>query len=113
MQRNMWRIVKSHPFLLLGLLTYAMFLAVEALPDESHDSPLAQAAMPVARLIIIPMYLGWLLVTIVSVQILGADPSAAARRVIRSLHVAAGFAPYALADILLRWYRSLRSPAAA
>ena len=67
----MWRLLRLHPFLLLGLLTYAMFLTVEALPAEAHPSPVVTAAMPVARVIIIPMYLGWLLVTIISVQLLG------------------------------------------
>ena len=113
MIQTVWRILRSHPFLLIGLFTYAMFLTVEALPREAHASSFAQAIMPLARRIIIPMYLGWLLVTIVAVQILGTHPSAAAQSVIRLLQFVAGFAPYLLADALLRWRRSLRTTPAA
>ncbi|HEX9660130.1 MAG TPA: hypothetical protein VGA18_07505 [Rhodothermales bacterium] len=113
MKRTTWRTLRSHPFLLAGLLTYAMFHTVEALLTEAHDSAVVRAAMPVMRVVIIPMWLGWLLVTFISVQLFGTHSSPGALRIIRLLQLMAGFAPYLLADALLRWRRAAATTLAA
>jgi len=109
----MWRILRSHPFLLVGLLTYAMFLTVEALPAETHASPVVRAAMPVMRVLIVPVWLGWVVVTIISIQLFGTHTSPGALRVLRLLQLMAGFAPYVLADALLRRRRAAATTRAA
>jgi len=110
---DMWRVLRSYPFFLLGLLTYVMFRGVEALPEEAHDNPLAMAAISVTRTMIIPMYVGWLLVTILSIRLLGPDPGIGVRQVIRFVQIMVGFAPYVVGDALLRWRRSLIARPAA
>jgi hypothetical protein len=113
MERARWRILRSHPFLLLGLLTYAMFLTVEALPTEAHESAVVRAAMPVMRVVIIPMWLGWTVVTIISIQLFGTHTSPGTLRVRRLVELIAGFAPYLLTDALLRWRRAVVATRAA
>jgi hypothetical protein len=107
------RILASHPFLLLGLVTYGLFLTVEAVAEDGPTGPTKPFPMPVLRVLIIPMYFGWLLVTIAAVAVLGPHWHPAARRVVWVLQIVAGFVPYLLADALLRWRRrSVAMPAA-
>ncbi len=111
--RALRRLVTSHPFLLLGLVTYAIFLTVEAVAEDGPTGSIKHFPMPALRVLIIPMYVGWLLVTVASVAVLGPHWEPAARQVVRVLQIVAGFAPYLLADALVRSRRrSLARPAA-
>ena len=89
--------IRAHVFLLAGLVTLALFFVAErlgGLPDPLET---------VARLLIVPMYVVWLVFTTAEVLILGPEPTAVAGGVwIASL--IAGLAPYALLDHLVtRW----------
>jgi hypothetical protein len=109
----MMAFVRRHPFLLFGLLTLGCFFAVDALSRNGYSDVAAAAARPL-RVIIIPMYLVWMLFTIVHVAVAGPTrASGAVRQLIGICGVIAGLAPYALADYLLaRWRRSHRRTAA-
>lgn len=56
--------VRRHPFFLFGLLTLSAFLALGALDAVGLSGIAAVAAIPV-RLMVVPMYLGWVLVAAV------------------------------------------------
>ena len=98
--------VRRHPFLLLGLLTLGWFFGVDALNRAGHPQAAAVTA-PALRVFIIPMYVVWLLFSMLNVVVLG--PVGAPSEVTRLISViafAAGLTPYALADYLLaRWRR--------
>ena len=100
-------LIRRHPFLLLGLVTLAWFFGVEALNRAGLAQAVAAAAPPL-RMLIIPMYVVWLPFTMLNVALAGPGgvPSTIAR-LIWICGLAAGLAPYALADHLLgRWRRS-------
>jgi hypothetical protein len=64
MRRWLWQ----HPFLSLGLCTLLLFFAVEALQAQGATDATQRLAGPM-RVLIIPMYLVWLLFTMLNVSI--------------------------------------------
>jgi hypothetical protein len=101
-------VVRHHPFLLVGLLTLALFAAVGALSSAGHTQAAAVAEVPL-RVLIIPMYAVWLAVTILYVALNGTGGTTGV--IVLLFWIAkliAGFVPYALADHLL--FRSGRRP---
>ena len=103
----MVQFIRRHPFLLLGLLTLGSFFAVDTLNRTGYPEMAAAAAKPM-RVLIIPMYLVWTLLTIVKVAITGPNGmSGVVGRLVSLCVLIAGFAPYILADyVLARWRRS-------
>ncbi len=92
--------LRRHVFFLLGVFTMGLFFVVAGLNDTG-------ALAAVMRVLIVPMYLVWMLLTMLLVAIFG--PSGVPRpfaEVMSVISFAAGLAPYALADYLLsRWRR--------
>jgi hypothetical protein len=100
------RFIRRHPFLLVGLFTLTWFFAVEALNRAGYTT--AAAAAPL-RVLIVPMYVVWLPFTTLNAALAGPSgvPSAVAP-LIWTCGLAAGLAPYTLADYLLRLGRRSR-----
>jgi hypothetical protein len=103
----MRHILRRHFFLLIGLFTCALFALVAALGGDSGS---AHAMAALMRILIVPMYLVWLLVTLVLMAVFGpAGPPSLVAPVIFIFNWFAGFAPYLLADYALdRWRRRRR-----
>jgi hypothetical protein len=84
--------IARHPFLLLGLSSLALFALAARL----------DVGLGLARILIVPWYAMWLLVTIVQVRLLGPDPGTPALGfAFLAVKIAAGFLPYLAADALL------------
>lgn len=106
----MRRSVGPHPFLIVGLLTLVLFLTVGVLSRIGATDVVRVLAWPL-RPLIIPMYLVWLLFTMLLVAILGPDaPAAPLAMVLWGLSLVAGLVPYLAADYLLRRWRRARAP---
>jgi len=103
----MRRWLVAHPFLVLGIITLLLFAAVEMLRTNGALALSRQLAGPM-RLLIIPMYLMWLLVTMLNVALIGpTGADGVLRWIFAALQLVGGFAPYILADYLLgRWRMS-------
>jgi hypothetical protein len=86
--------IRSVPFTALGVVTYALYLLVE------HGN--VAALGPFLRLLIIPMYAGWMLAHLI---VQSADRSAA---LWTPFMFACGFLPYVLADCMLHAVRTMR-----
>jgi hypothetical protein len=93
-------VFRRHLFLLIGLLTLCLFFLVAELGETAH------ALAGPMRVLIVPMYLVWMVTTIAQVAIVGPFglpfPFAA---VVWGISLAAGLAPYALADFVLNGWR--------
>ena len=95
------QLMRRHPFLLLGLGTLFLFLAVQALDRAGHTQAVSILGPPL-RLLIIPMYVVWLPFTMLNAALAASvDSSAAVANLIWVCSLVAGFAPYALADYFL------------
>jgi hypothetical protein len=86
------RFIKNWPFLTVGLVTFALFVGLEAVGDAGRDTPIAQGIIPMLRVLIVPIWAMRYLEVFVG---MGAWPLPA------QLFVAAPvlFTPYVLADI--------------
>jgi len=105
MRRRLWQ----HPFLTLGLATLLLFFVVERLREHGATEAAQQLALPL-RLLILPMYLIWLLLTILYVATWGAGvPSSPLGVVWASLQFIAGLVPYAALDYLLQRWRNRKA----
>jgi H+/Cl- antiporter ClcA len=98
------RVFRRHLFLLSGLLTLCLFFLVAGL-DRAGKTETAHALAGPMRVLILPMYLVWMVITIVQVAIGGPvglpGPFGA---IVSGISLAAGLAPYAFADYVLdRW----------
>jgi hypothetical protein len=92
-------------FLLIGVLTLNLFFLVAGL-DRAGKIGMAHALAGPMRVLIVPMYLVWLLLTMAQVAIAGPVPLPAPFAVIVwGIDMVAGLAPYALADYLLHRLR--------
>ena len=93
--------IRRHPFLVVGLLTLTLFVAVEALNRAGYTHAAAAAEVPL-RVLIVPMYVVWLPFTMLNAALAGpgGTPSTIAP-LLWSCGLVAGLAPYALADYLL------------
>jgi hypothetical protein len=105
--------VQRRAFLILGLVTLAMFFVMKIL-NQANQTEAALALSAPLRALIIPMYIVWLPFNILQVAIAGATPTgmpAALAWMIWIVSLVAGLAPYALADHLLHRWRRPRTPA--
>lgn len=101
MYRSRGRWLLRHPFLVLGLLTLALFFGVEALRAEGAVGIAEQLAVPL-RIIIIPMYLVWLGLTMAYVALFGPEPPGSLVRLLwAAIQFTGGLFPYLAADYLL------------
>jgi len=64
--------LKQNPFLTLGCFTLVLFFLVEALQREGATVASERLAGPM-RVFIIPMYLVWLVITMITVALAGPD----------------------------------------
>ena|SRR2546425_956522 len=98
-------VFRRHLFFLIGLLTLCLFFFVEGL-ERAGKSETAHALAGPMRVLIVPMYLVWLVATIVQVTIVGPvglpGPSQA---LVSGINLVAGLAPYAFADYVIDWWR--------
>jgi hypothetical protein len=91
-------LVRRHLFVLIGFLTFGLFLLVGAL-DRVGKAELATALAVPMRVLIVPMYLFWLLMTIAMVALDKHVPlSGFVRGLLSGISFVVGFAPYVLAD---------------
>jgi hypothetical protein len=97
-------VFRRHLFLLIGLLTLCLFFLVAGL-DRAGQGEAAHALAGPMRVLIVPMYLVWMVTTIAQVAIIGSvGPPGQFGAVVSGISLAAGLAPYALADYVLdRW----------
>ena len=102
----MLRWLRHHPFLALGLLTLLLFFTVETLRMQGAMNASQLLARPV-RILIIPMYVVWLGFTMLHVALAGPGGFPGPMSwLLYTLQLVAALAPYALADYLLRRWRS-------
>jgi hypothetical protein len=95
---------RRHLFLLIGLLTLCLFFLVAAL-DRAGRGETVQALAGPMRVLVVPMYLVWTVITTAQVAIVGPNrlpgPFGA---IVSVISLVAGLAPYAFADYVLdRW----------
>ena len=105
------RFVFRHLFLLYALLSLALFFLVEGLARDGSTEAARALAGPM-RVLIVPMYLVWMLLTMVQVALFGPvgkplGPFVAAVQLVASL------APFALADYVLDRCRAIIRKVAA
>jgi hypothetical protein len=101
-------VLHRHLFLLIGLLTLNLFFLVAGL-DRAGKSETAHALAGPMRVLIVPMYLVWMVVTIVQVAVVGPvglpGPLGA---IVSGISLAVGLTPYAFADYVLdRWRQAV------
>jgi hypothetical protein len=104
-------VFRRHLFLVVGVLTLGLFCFVAALDGAGKREAAEALAVPM-RILIVPMYLVWLLLTMAHVAMAGPHglpaPFAA---IVSGISFVAGLAPYAIADKLLDLWRRYRDNA--
>jgi hypothetical protein len=101
-------VFRRHLFLLIGLLTLCLFFLVAGL-DAAGKSAAAHALMGPMQVLIVPMYLVWMLFTMIEVAILGPTGLPGLfGTVVSGIGLAAGLAPYAFVDYLINRRRRVR-----
>jgi hypothetical protein len=101
---------RQHPFLLLGITTLALTLSV------TQGQPALRGLIPLVKILVMPMYLVWVLLTMLRVALIGPVVGVPGRLdvLFSAAAMLAGLAPYALADYLLaRWRRGSRGSVGA
>jgi hypothetical protein len=94
-------VFRRHLFLLIGLLTLCLFHLVEAL-NRAGKREIAEALAGPMRVLVVPMYLVWMLLTMAQVAIAGPRGLPAPFGAIVSIiGLVAGLGPYALLDYVL------------
>jgi hypothetical protein len=102
-----WR--RQHPFLVLGLATLLLLVTVELLRIQGAADASQCLATPL-RWLMIPMYLVWLALTMLTVALWGAAGVAGLGSVLfSSLQLLGGLVPYVTADTLLRRWRQAKA----
>jgi hypothetical protein len=84
-----------HRFLIIGLLTFLLFLASEA------GMRLPSSVMSILRILIVPMWVVWTLVTAMTVLLGGEAPPPMLAVPMWLVAFALGFVPYGLLDMLV------------
>jgi hypothetical protein len=109
------RFLGRHLFLLLGLATLALFFGVEAREHGGYNAAAAELARPL-RILIIPMYVVWLLFTMLNAALLGPAPSSHGLTWLATMislsGIGAGLMPYLLIDYLIARWRQPEGSAA-
>jgi hypothetical protein len=101
-------VFRRHLFLLIGVLTLCLFYLVAAL-DGAGKTETAEALAVPMRILIVPMYLVWLLLTMAHVAMAGPQsPPQPFAAIVMAISFVAGLAPYAIADKLLDLWRGYR-----
>jgi hypothetical protein len=101
MGRKLAHLLRRHLFLLVGLFSLGLFFLVAGL-DRAGQSGAAAKLAPVMRVAIVPIYIVWLLLTIVVVKIFGpGGPPMMFSPTIMLVEFIAGLAPYVLLDYLI------------
>jgi len=105
LQKKLHRIIHRHGFLLIGMFTLCVLLLVSFL-ERTGEIRNNTLPMPL-RILIAPMYLTWMLWTVIQVAVVGPvgvpQPLAS---ILSGIGLVAGLAPYALADYILDlWHR--------
>jgi hypothetical protein len=101
--------LRQHPFLALGLATLLLLVTVELLRIQGAADASQRLAAPL-RFLIIPMYLVWLALTMLTVALWGAAGVAGPVSVLfSSLQLLGGLVPYVTADTLLRRWRQAKA----
>ncbi len=101
----MRHLLHRHLFLLIGVLTLNLFFLVAGL-DRAGKVEIAHALAVPMRVLIVPMYLVWLLLTMAQVSIAGPVPLPAPfAAIVWCIDMVAGLAPYALVDYVLHRLR--------
>jgi len=92
-------------FLLIGILSLSLFFLVAAL-DRAGKTGVVQTLAGPMRVLIVPIYLVWMLISIAQVAVAGPHglPQPIAM-IVGGLSMVAGLAPYALADYILDRFR--------
>jgi hypothetical protein len=110
MPAKMRHLLRRHAFLLLGLFTLLLFYAAPLL-DQAGWTGAASGLTVLMRVLIVPMYLVWLVVSIVWVALVGPVVQPGFLATVASLlGFVAGLVPYVCADYLLHcWRRSRRA----
>jgi hypothetical protein len=97
-------VFRRHLFLLIGLLTLCLFFLVAGL-DRVGKTETAQALAGPMRVLIVPMYLVWMVITMVLVAVSGpAGLPGPFGVIVSGVSLALGLTPYVFADYFLdRW----------
>lgn len=94
-------VFRRHLFLLIGLLTLCLFFLVAGL-DKAGQSEMAHGLAGPMRVVIVPMYLVWMLITMALVAIVGPfGMRGPFGSVVSGIGLAAGLVPYVLLDYIL------------
>jgi hypothetical protein len=101
---KMRHVLRRHLFLLIGVLSLSLFFLVAAL-DRAGKAGVAQALAGPMRVLIVPIYLVWMLITIAHVAVAGPQPFAT---IVWVFSMVAGLAPYALVDYIIDRLRRAR-----
>ena len=97
----MRHLLGRHLFLLIGVLTLNLFFLVAGL-DRAGKVEMAHALAVPMRVLIVPVYLVWLLLTMARVAIAGTlRLPAPLEAIVWGINMVAGLAPYALVDYVL------------
>ena len=99
--RPVRHVLRRHLFLLIGILSLSLFFLVAGL-DRAGEAGIAQTLAVPMRVLIVPIYIVWMLITIAQVAVAGPHglPQPIAM-IVWGLSMVAGPAPYALVDYIL------------
>jgi len=98
-------VLRRHLFLLIGILSLSLFYLVAGL-DRVGEIGIARTLAGPMRVLIVPIYLVWLLITMAVVAVAGPHglPQPLAM-IMWGFSMVAGLAPYALVDYILHRLR--------
>ncbi len=101
----MRHVLRRHLFLLIGLLSLALFFLVAGLDRAGKTGAVQTLAGPM-RVLIVPIYLVWMLIAIAQVAVAGPQglPQPLAT-LVWAFSMVAGLAPYALVDYVIHRFR--------
>lgn len=104
----MRHVFHRHLFLLIGLFTLCLFFLVAGL-DSLGKRDAAQALAVPMRILIVPIYLVWWVMSMVLAAVFGpAGPPGPLGIVVSGVTFALGLTPYLLADFVLhRWRQAV------
>ena len=93
--------LRRHLFLCVGIISLSLFFLVAGL-DRAGKAGMAEALAVPMRVLIVPIYLVWMLITMAQVAVAGPHglPQPIAI-IVWGFSMVAGLAPYALVDYIL------------